>query len=215
VQLAQLPTARLVAVAGRIMQYNTIDGRATDLVVTILARRRTEPGVAALLREAARKPPAQFPMAVSKAALALAAIGDPASLPDMLRMLAVRQGNLQPAKKALIDMVAKNPRLLSQPATEIMLRAVMKERETDALVAAASHALAGIHTAASRDALAASPLFTSRDPALRMRALWDLGAHPAPYPPAAIAQLRTLAKDEQPQVRSEAAKLLAKSGQKV
>ena len=65
---------------------------------------------------------------------------------------------------------------------------------------------------ASMPALAASPLLSSTTPALRLRGLTDLGAHPAPYPPAAQARLQQLAGDHDPQVAAKAQELLGKKG---
>jgi hypothetical protein len=87
---------------------------------------------------------------------------------------------------------------------------VLSANESPELATAASHALSLIHTAQARDALAASPLLRSNQPALQLRALWDLGAHPAPYPPATVQLLQGLAQSANAQVKAQAAALLQK-----
>jgi hypothetical protein len=157
-----------------------------------------------------RKPRTDAPGAFGKAAIALSSLRNPAYVPDILRAIATRNPALNPVKRALIDFLARDPQALSHPAMGAVLGAVLKANEAPALAASASQALAQVKTAAARDALADSPLFMAIDAQLRLRALSDLGAHPAPYPATAQAHLQRLSADSNPQVAAGARALLQK-----
>lgn len=211
VELARLPVADMLKVTEQVL-YKDLEPKCLDLVVTVLARRIKEPGVAAQLQQFMKKDPSAKPTVSAKAALALLSTRDPAYTPDIMRLLVVFNSRLNPVKRAIVDQMAKDPRYLAHPAAGPVFASVLKAQEDDNLSASASHALGLIKTKAARDALAKSPLFRSTDPKLRMRALWDLGNHPAPYPPDAVANLRNLANDADKTVAAKAKELLNKKG---
>lgn len=210
VELSRLPTDQVLYVASRMIDYIEPSPEAMELLVTVLGKRHREPGVAELLQKVTRKDPATHFKAIGKAALILTANGNPAYTTDIFRFMLHRNSQLAPIKRAIIDTLARNPARLSHPAAGTTLAAVLHEQESPDLAASASHALGKIRTPQARDALAASPLFSAADAKLRMRALWDLGNHPAPYPPKAVEALRRLAEDLDPQVKAKARELLSR-----
>lgn len=211
VELARLPVADMLKVTEQVLNKD-LEPKCLDLVVTVLARRIKEPGVAAQLRQFMKQDPSAKPGVSAKAALALLSTRDPAYTPDIMRLLVVFNSRLNPVKRAIIDQMAKDPRYMAHPAAGPVFASVLKAQEDDNLSASASHALGLIKTKVARDALAKSPLFRSTDAKLRMRALWDLGNHPAPYPPDAVANLRQLANDPDKTVAAKAKELLNKKG---
>jgi hypothetical protein len=210
VELAKLPTPQLIAITDRLLKDFLPDPKTLDLLTTVLSKRVREPGVAEQLQLVLRKPRTDAPGAYGKAAIALSSLRNPAYVPDIMRAIATRNPALNPVKRALIDFLARSPEALAHPAMGAVLGAVLKANEAPALAASASHALAQVKTAAARDALADSPLFHAIDAQSRLRALADLGAHPAPYPPTAQAHLQRLAADANPQVAAQAKALLQK-----
>jgi hypothetical protein len=210
VQLSKMPIDQVLAVSKAIMDKDLIDAKTLDLVVSVLGRRLKEPGVTNLLQTFLRKDLSSRATAAGKAALLLLSTKNPAFTPDIMRVLATYQVRLNPIKRAIVETMAKNPAYLNHPVTLPILASVLRAQEDFEMMSAASHALSLIKSGPARDALASSPLFKNPDVKLRMRALWDLGAHPAPYPPAAIENLQRLAADVDPAVKAKAQELLKK-----
>lgn len=209
VQLTKLPIDQVLAVSKQIFDSRVVGPQAAELVATVLSKRMKEPGTIDMLRYLLHQDVSSHAAAAGKAALALLSTHNPAYTPDILRVLATMQVRLVGVKQVLIDQMAKDPRYLNYPATAAILGAVLHAQESDAVSASASHALGLIKSAQARDSLAANPLFKSPDPKLRMRALWDLGNQPAPYPPAAIENLQRLAGgDHDKAVKAKAEELL-------
>jgi hypothetical protein len=212
VQLAQLPLAQILPITGRLLQDYNPDPRTVDLLVTVLSKHIKEPGVADQLRAVLKKDPATNSSAMARAVLDLMATRNPAYLPDVLGFLSIANPKLLQTKRVLVDALAKNPQALAVPMTTTALTTVLNTGESSDLGAAASHALGLTQSTQARNVLAASPLLNAADPQLRLRAIADLAAQPAPYPAAAIATLKQRAVDTNPQVQQAAQALLKRAG---
>jgi hypothetical protein len=214
VAIAQMPTAQALPIIRQALGYE-LDPKTADMLATILTKRAKEPGVAEGLRDVMKLYPGRYTKATGKAVLTLMSLKDPRYMPEITAYLKTMCTTIAPVKKALIDTIARDPKLLADPELTKGLAGVLLLRESDEAAAAASHALAQIKTKAARDALVDSPLFDAAKPELNMRAMWDLGAHPAPYPEKAIEKLQWLAQSKDKTIANLAKDLLKKSGVKV
>lgn len=216
VQASQLPTPQLLELYKRcVADPFYVRSEAFHLLTVAVAKRAPAPGVNECFQALLRAPSTNLPKeALNIAAQMLAGTGNPAYVPDALRFLLTKYSGKH--GKALIDKIANNPNLRNHPAVAPIMITIVTSNDDPEVTSAASHLLATTRSKAARDALVKSSLWRQGEAKYLMRAMWDLGAHPAPYPPEATDRLKRIVSENSDKAVVEQAKaLLQKSGIKV